>query len=190
MAQRNSPVLRNSPFGRPPTSPQLPNNSERARAQSAVSGLQAPQQNLKSHTRNQSFSPMSTTPLSNGMVLPRHKSDLKGLTRSSTFAPSFIKTEEMQRRDHSSSDAVSSIDGENDFSGKKYVWLKDPHTAFVKGWIVDELEGGMIRVQCDDGSVGEYQTRSCTKLLTHNTATRSRHGQRRQSKPGQVRQGR
>ena len=60
----------------------------------------------------------------------------------------------MQRRDHSGSDAVSSIDGENDFSGKKYVWLKDPQTAFVKGWIVDELEGGMLRVQCDDGSVG------------------------------------
>ena len=45
------------------------------------------------------------------------------------------------------------IEGENDFSGKRYVWLKDPQTAFVKGWIVEELGNNQVLVQCDDGSV-------------------------------------
>lgn len=54
-------------------------------------------------------------------------------------------------------DIVKGIEGENDFSGKKYVWLKDPHTAFVKGWVVEELPGNRLLVQCDDGSV------SCAK---------------------------
>jgi myosin protein heavy chain len=50
-------------------------------------------------------------------------------------------------------EAVNGIEGENDFSGKRYVWLKDPQMAFVKGWIVEELEDNQILVQCDDGSV-------------------------------------
>ncbi len=50
-------------------------------------------------------------------------------------------------------DVVRGIEGENDFSGKRYVWLKDPQTAFVKGWIVEELGGNRILVQCEDGSV-------------------------------------
>lgn len=50
-------------------------------------------------------------------------------------------------------DAVDGIEGENDFSGKRYVWLRDPKTAFVKGWIVEDLGGDRILVQCDDGSV-------------------------------------
>lgn len=49
---------------------------------------------------------------------------------------------------------VRGIEGENDFSGKRYVWLKDPQAAFVKGWVVEELENNKILVQCDDGSVG------------------------------------
>lgn len=48
---------------------------------------------------------------------------------------------------------IKGIEGENDFSGKRYVWLKDPQTAFVKGWVVEELGGNHILVQCDDGSV-------------------------------------
>lgn len=68
---------------------------------------------------------------------------------SNTFAPSFIKSEEMQR----GIDAVKGIEGENDFSGKRYVWLKDPEVAFVKGWIVEERADNRILVQCDDGTV-------------------------------------
>lgn len=50
-------------------------------------------------------------------------------------------------------DAVKSIEGENDFSGKRYVWLKDPEEAFVKGWVIEERTGGNLLVQTDDGSV-------------------------------------
>lgn len=71
------------------------------------------------------------------------------VTQSNTFAPSFIKGDDMRRK----SDVVNGIEGENDFSGKRYVWLKDPQTAFVKGWIVEDLGGNRILVQCDDGRV-------------------------------------
>lgn len=50
-------------------------------------------------------------------------------------------------------ETVRGIEGENDFSGKRYVWLKDPQLAFIKGWIVEELGDNQILVQCDDGSV-------------------------------------
>ena len=50
-------------------------------------------------------------------------------------------------------DTVKGIEGENDFSGKRYVWLKDPEEAFVKGWVVEEKPGGNLLVQVDDGSV-------------------------------------
>jgi myosin protein heavy chain len=51
---------------------------------------------------------------------------------------------------------VRGIEGENDFSGKRYIWLRDPVTAFVRGWIVEDLEGGNLLVQCEDGSVGKF----------------------------------
>lgn len=68
---------------------------------------------------------------------------------SNTFAPTFIKAEELQRH----GEKIGGIEGENDFSGKRYVWLRDPQAAFVRGWVVEELDDGMIVVQCDDGSV-------------------------------------
>lgn len=55
---------------------------------------------------------------------------------------------------------VKRIEGENDFSGKRYVWLKDPITAFVKGWVVEELGNNQILVQCEDGSVREASPKS------------------------------
>lgn len=83
--------------------------------------------------------------------------------QSNTFAPSFIKTDEVRR----SPDTVDGIEGENDFSGKRYVWLKDPQTAFVKGWVVEDLGGNRILVQCDDGSVGRIKLPSRIRgLLT------------------------
>jgi len=82
---------------------------------------------------------------------PRHMRDRsrEGTPTSNTFAPTFIKTEEMRR----SVDMVNGIEGENDFSGKRYVWLRDPQTAFVKGWVVEELGGDRLLVRCDDGTV-------------------------------------
>ncbi|KAL2015222.1 hypothetical protein VTK56DRAFT_6051 [Thermocarpiscus australiensis] len=61
-------------------------------------------------------------------------------------------------------DIVKGIEGENDFSGKKYVWLKDPQTAFVKGWLVEELGGNRILVQCDDGTQREVDAESVDKV--------------------------
>jgi myosin heavy chain 9/10/11/14 len=85
---------------------------------------------------------------------PRHqRADSKSIAPgSTTFAPSFIKTEDLRR----SIDVVKGIEGENDFSGKRYVWLKDPQAAFIKGWVVEELGDGRLLVQCDDGSVSEW----------------------------------
>ena len=48
---------------------------------------------------------------------------------------------------------VGGIEGENDFSGKRYFWLRDVQSAFTKGWVVEELDGGRLLIQCDDGSV-------------------------------------
>lgn len=68
---------------------------------------------------------------------------------SNTFAPTFINAEDLRQRGEKS----GGIEGENDFSGKRYVWLRDPQTAFVKGWVVEELSDGRLSVQCDDESV-------------------------------------
>ena len=51
---------------------------------------------------------------------------------------------------------VRGIEGENDFSGKRYVWLKDPNTAFVKGWVIEELPDNRLIVECDNGEVGSF----------------------------------
>lgn len=62
--------------------------------------------------------------------------------------------------------SVNGIEGENDFSGKRYVWLRDPQAAFVKGWIVEELPDSQLLVQCDDGSVSDILIR---ERVTNNT---------------------
>jgi myosin protein heavy chain len=105
------------------------------------------------HSRNQSLSNINSI-LSPSGESTRHRSGSKNATPSSnTFAPQFIKTEEARHPPL----PVKGIEGENDFSGKRYVWLKDPQLAFIKGWIVEELPDGQILVQCDDGSVGKYK---------------------------------
>jgi len=80
----------------------------------------------------------------------RLRGNRNSIPQTGTFAPTFIKSDDMQ----SALPTVERIEGENDFSGKSYVWLKDPANAFVRGWVVEELEGDRLLVQCDDGSVG------------------------------------
>lgn len=65
------------------------------------------------------------------------------------FVLLFIKMDDLRKF----IDIVKGIEGENDFFGKKYVWFKDLQMVFVKGWVVEELLGNKILVQCDDGSV-------------------------------------
>jgi hypothetical protein len=61
---------------------------------------------------------------------------------------------------------VRGIEGENDFSGKRYVWLRDPAAAFVRGWVVEELDGDNLLVQCEDGSVCERLVLQENLILT------------------------
>ncbi|RXG50249.1 hypothetical protein VDGE_01900 [Verticillium dahliae] len=115
------------------------------------------------HARTQSHTSFNP-PLAPAGGSHRHsRSDSRnGTPLSNTFAPSFIKTEEMQRG--TGADAVKGIEGENDFSGKRYVWLKDPQTAFVKGWVVEELGKNTLLVQCDDGTQREVDADSVDKV--------------------------
>lgn len=138
----------NNPFTRPPPSSPTPGGFNRPRSGVFSSPPASGASTTPSHSRSQSTaSPLTSAPAttiseSGSLRHSRHVS-------TNTFAPSFIKAEETKR----ANDAVKGIEGENDFSGKRYVWLKDPEKAFVKGWVVEELDGDCILVQCDDGSV-------------------------------------
>lgn len=111
--------------------------------------MSSPLSNPTSPTHTRSISTLAGA-LTSSANTNSHKRTHSKNTLSSTFAPSFINTEEMRKP----ADTIKGIEGENDFSGKRYVWLKDPEVAFVKGWIVDDLADNRILVQCDDGSVG------------------------------------
>lgn len=147
MAQNGS--VRSSPFMRQSGQSQSSNNDRPSRPQSSI--IPPNSLNMAAHSRNQSYSSLNSPALTNGSSHhTRNDSETKnGIKRSTTFAPSFIRSEEVASR----REAVNSIEGENDFSGKRYVWVKDPASAFVKGWVVEELEGGLLLVQCDDGRV-------------------------------------
>lgn len=161
MAQNGSAQLRASPFARARATT-LPYNQSNSSSIPSSSIESPPPTHSASHTRNQSYSPVTTPMFGKGPVHGRQRSDSKISTiKSNTFAPSFIKTEESQER----TKAIDGIEGENDFSGKRYVWLKDPGTAFIRGWIVEELEDGQILVQCDDGSVRPATFLSLTLLI-------------------------
>lgn len=151
-------MRQSSPSPSPSPSPGPPTNNARPKSNlfpSPLSPSPTPSSSTStgpSHVRGKSSFGASLNPVSSDRF--GHGRNLsKGDTpQSSTFAPSFIKSEDMRR----GSDVVDGIEGENDFSGKRYVWLKDPQTAFVKGWVVEELEGNRILVQCDDGSVSYH----------------------------------
>lgn len=146
---------RNNPFARPSspspaTSPRVGNRPKSTTLNGQSPLASSTTTSASSHVRSQS----STSPPLHGAVVSTEKKHIRQGSRSgslstNTFAPSFIKADESKR----DSDAVNGIEGENDFSGKRYVWLKDPQQAFVRGWIVEEIGGNRILVQCDDGSV-------------------------------------
>jgi myosin protein heavy chain len=139
---------RNNPFSRtgsPSPAPEFNGRPKSMILSPPLSSKHSP------HNRNQSVSSVAgiLSP-TNHNTTARHRTDSKsGSSTSNTFAPSFIKTEETRR----GAETVRGFEGENDFSGKRYVWLKDPQAAFVKGWIVEELGNNQVLVQCDDGSV-------------------------------------
>lgn len=141
---------RNSPFSRDPHSPSPAAPINNSRPKSSMFSSPPVASSFNSHSRNQSFSPHSAhNLLSIQNSRPRSISNRSSNQISNTFAPSFIKASELQE----DNDRVGGIEGENDFSGKRYVWLYDPQTAFAKGWVVEEYENGSLLVQCEDGSV-------------------------------------
>lgn len=80
----------------------------------------------------------------------RSNSTRSSMSYTGTFAPKFINGDE---KNHDGVERVGGLEGENDFSGKRYVWISDATNAFVRGWVVQETDDGMLLVQCDDGSV-------------------------------------
>ncbi|KAF5704176.1 myosin heavy chain [Fusarium mundagurra] len=153
---------RSNPFARtasasPATNTNLRPKSAIFSSPSSTPGLSTP----PGHSRTQSNGSLSAiTHGFSGSAPRQQRSDSKsGTPTSTTFAPSFIKTEEMKRHD-----TVKGIEGENDFSGKRYVWLKDPQAAFVRGWIVEEMDGNRLLVQCDDGTQRDVDAESVDKV--------------------------
>jgi myosin heavy chain 9/10/11/14 len=162
---RNSPFTRNTQSPSPGPTPVTQRPKSIAMSSSPFTG--APK---LGHSRNQSFSPLGSTPANLESEPVRIRSNsYRNNVPAGTFAPQFIKAEDMQ----DATDRIRGIEGENDFSGKRYVWLKDAKTAFVRGWVVEELDGGKLLIQCDDGTVG-YRGLSWTAHLTdyHNSNER------------------
>ena len=104
----------------------------------------------------------SQSPASTFSPIPSHirGNSIQRTSSSSTFAPQFVKSEEFR----GSEDKVSSIEGENDFSGKRYVWVKDAEKAFIRGWIVEDLSDQRVLVQFENGSQGEYDWNDADKV--------------------------
>jgi myosin protein heavy chain len=108
------------------------------------------------HSRNQSLTHLNSPP----MGAARLRSNSHRLSAPiGTFAPQFISED-----DPNSPKPAGIVEGENDFSGKRYVWLRDPKTAFVRGWVVEELPGGNLLVQCDDGTQQEVAEDAVDKV--------------------------
>ena len=176
MSVRNNPFARNAAASTSTGSngPGRPKSVLGPSSPSLLAGAPSPPPHVRTHSQS-SHSPNSFAPAALAPPAPLRISHGRGPSRegtpsSSTFAPSYLKTEDMRKP----TDVVKGIEGENDFSGRKYVWLKDPQTAFVKGWVVEELGGNKLLVQCDDGSVSMQWEFLVSQLTDLGIATGSR----------------
>ncbi|KAK5953874.1 class II myosin [Knufia fluminis] len=104
----------------------------------------------------------SQSPAPNFSPIPTHirGNSIQRSSSSSTFAPPFVKSEEFRK----SEDRVSAIEGENDFSGRRYVWVRDPEKAFVRGWIVEDLSQQRVLVQFESGAQMEVDLGDVDKV--------------------------
>ncbi|KAF2264226.1 hypothetical protein CC78DRAFT_495657 [Lojkania enalia] len=156
---QNGPRWRNSPFARQSVSPSPGPTSSLARPKSVlISSPLAESQSGMTHSRNQSLSQLSSTPIGRSNSTRLRSSSNRNSAPAGTFAPQFIADGAADIPE------VRGIEGENDFSGRRYVWLRDPKTAFVRGWVVEELEGGRLLVQCDDGAQQEVDAEAVDKV--------------------------
>ncbi|KAJ6034935.1 uncharacterized protein N7446_009692 [Penicillium canescens] len=155
-SQLNGSPKRASLFARPSAS--QTSQSQSTRPKSAIITSSNGLESARGHLRNSSVSQLSPTLSSAGN---RERSNsAKNSPSSGTFAPSFIKSEELRR----GADQIRGIEGDNDFSGNKYVWLRDNEKAFVRGLVLEELEGGRMLVQSDDGDQREVDADQVDKV--------------------------
>lgn len=110
------------------------------------------------HARNQSLTQLSSPAIMRSDSTRLRANSNRNSTPAGTFAPQFIADDSQDTLE------VRGIEGENDFSGKRYVWLRDPKTAFVKGWVVEERPDGLLLVQCDNGEQHEVDAESVDKV--------------------------
>ncbi|SMY22344.1 unnamed protein product [Zymoseptoria tritici ST99CH_1A5] len=156
---QSGPRWRNSPFGgRDADTPSPGPPPGHARSKSSIQMPLSPTGD-GGHSRNHSLTDIKFSGLSR-TDSRRLRAGSERNASAGTFAPQFIKNEDLD----GAAERVRGIEGENDFSGKRYVWLRDPETAFVRGWVVDELEGDMIKVQCDNGSQRDVPADSVDKV--------------------------
>ena len=157
LSVRNNPFSRQAQSSSPsPMGPFSQHDIGRPRSALFTS---PPDAQFKGHGRNQSFSPLSVTTPSNPSHVRTQSTSARNRS-TNTFAPLFIKSEESARQETK----ISGIEGGNDFSGKRYVWLRDDEKAFVKGWILEDLPEERILVQCDDGSQRDVAVDSVDKV--------------------------
>ena len=155
----NGPRWRNSPFGRAEAeetpSPGPPPGH--ARSKSSIMQSPLPSPTPQGHVRNQSVSDLRTVMGKGGLS---RAGSVRNSTPAGTFAPQFIRREGLD----GAQDRVRGIEGENDFSGRRYVWVRDNELAFMRGWVVEELPDAMLRVQCDDNSQRDVPADSVDKV--------------------------
>ncbi|KAG6038216.1 hypothetical protein E4U41_004432 [Claviceps citrina] len=162
-SSNGSPQRRGNPFVRTGSSSPSPAPPNSGRPKSALysSPAAAAASTPASHGRSQSSNSFGAALNAPGSTVRNYRVDSRnGTPTSSTFAPSFIKSDEIRRE----LNVVKGIEGENDFSGKRYVWLQDPQHAFVRGWVVEELGSNRILVQTDDGTKRELDAESVDKV--------------------------
>ncbi|KAF2725375.1 hypothetical protein K431DRAFT_336339 [Polychaeton citri CBS 116435] len=140
-----------------------------ARSKSSMTQSPTTPTRTLSHARHQSVQSIEST----AAGLARSDSQRRfrsGSVRAShaaggTFSPQFIKIDSID----GAVGGVRGNDGELDASGKRYVWVKDPNTAFVKGFVLEHHDeggalSGMLKVQCDDGSQRDVPEDSVDKV--------------------------
>ncbi|KAF7197893.1 Myosin type-2 heavy chain 1 [Pseudocercospora fuligena] len=158
---QNGPRWRNSPFGQRDNdtpSPGPPPGHARSKSSIMQNPLSSP--TPIGHARQQSITDFGLDGLGRPDQRRVRAGSVRNSTPAGTFAPKFIKHEDPAAAE----ERVRGIEGENDFSGKRYVWLRDPSTAFVRGWVVEELPDNMLKVQCDDGSQRDVPADSVDKV--------------------------
>ncbi|KAK3722942.1 class II myosin [Vermiconidia calcicola] len=113
-----------------------------------------------SHSRNQSLTDFGMPGSGRSNSSLGRSGSVRSSTPAGTFAPKFIEQESVD----GAGERVRGIEGENDLTGKRYVWLRHPEKAFVKGEVLEELQNGMLKVLCDDGTLREEPAESVDKV--------------------------